>query len=85
MVGDDVRRALAVLGLTWPVDLEALEQKRGELLHTWNPHRYANLTNNPKKYMQMFKKGEAMTKEIDSAYRVLLSFITAEESPSSIP
>ncbi len=85
MVGDDVRQALAVLGLTLPVDREALEQKRDELLRIWNPHRYANLTNNPKKYMQMFKKGEAMTKEIDSAYRVLLSFITAEESPSSIP
>jgi hypothetical protein len=71
MVSDDARQALAVLGLTWPVDRETLEQKRDELLHIWNPHRYANLTNNPKKYMQMFKKGEAMTKEIEAAYTLL--------------
>ena len=46
-------------------------QRYQELLVTWHPHRYANLTNNPTRYMQMYKKGEAMTKEIQAAYRVL--------------
>jgi hypothetical protein len=48
-----------------------LEQKRRQLLLTWHPARYANLTNNPKKYMKMYKQGEAMTKEIQAAYEIL--------------
>jgi hypothetical protein len=48
-----------------------LEQKRRQLLLTWHPPRYANLTNNPKKYMKMYKQGEAMTKEIQAAYELL--------------
>ena len=49
-----------------------LEQKRRELLLTWHPPRYATLTNNPKKYMKMYKQGEAMTKEIQAAYELLV-------------
>ena len=50
-----------------PFNREQLEHKRRDLLATWHPHRYANLTNNPKRYMQMYKKGESMTKEIQKA------------------
>lgn len=49
-----------------------LDHKRRQLLLIWHPHRYANLTNNPKKYMKMYKQGEAMTKEIEAAYEVLM-------------
>lgn len=76
MVNDEVQQALTVLGLTLPVSRETLDLKRRELLHTWNPRRYANLTNNPKKYMQMFKQAEDMTKKIESAYQILLGTLT---------
>ena len=71
MLADEIQQALAVLGLTVPVTRESLERKRRELLHTWHPDRYANLTNNPKKYMQMFMKAEDMTKKIEAAYTLL--------------
>ena len=80
VVNDEVQQALTVLGLTLPVSKETLDQKRRELLHTWNPRRYANLTNNPKKYMQMFKQGEAMTKEVETAYQVIAAWLAASES-----
>jgi hypothetical protein len=51
---------------------ERLEHKRKQLLLIWHPHRYANLTNNPKKYMKMYTQGEAMTKEIQFGYELLL-------------
>lgn len=79
MVAEDIQQALAVFGLTMPVNREALEQKRRELLHTWHPHRYANLTNNPKKYMQMFKKAEDMTKKIEAAYRIVAAWLPSQE------
>ena len=50
-----------------------LEQKRRQLLLTWHPPRYATLTNNPKKYMKMYKQGEAMTREIQAAYELLVN------------
>ena len=75
-----IDRALEVFGLSEPVTPELLEAKRRELLATWNPHRYANLTNNPRKYMQMYKKGETMTKEIREAHRVLAEWLASEES-----
>ena len=49
-----------------------LQQKRRQLLLTWHPPRYATLTNNPKKYMKMYKQAEAMTKEIQAAYELLV-------------
>ncbi len=67
----DLVRALELFGLAELPDRECLERKRRELLATWHPHRYANLTNNPRKYMQMYKKGEAMTREIEAAYKLL--------------
>ncbi|WP_447976573.1 hypothetical protein [Candidatus Nitrospira bockiana] len=72
---DDIQKALDLFALTPPVTRERLEQRRRELLATWHPHRYANLTNNPRKYMQMYKKGEAMTKDIQAAYERLVRWI----------
>ena len=72
MPDDLIAKALETFELTLPITREQLDQKRRELLHTWDPHRFANLTNNPRKYMQMVKKGEAMTKEIEAAYKLLL-------------
>ena len=56
-----------------------LDHKRRQLLLIWHPHRYANLTNNPKKYTKMYKQGEAMTKEIQSAYEVLIARLENNE------
>jgi hypothetical protein len=68
---DDLAQALELFGLTPPVTAKQLTYKRRELLHTWYPARYANLTNNPKKYMQMYKQAEEMTKKIEAAYQIL--------------
>lgn len=70
-----VAEALQVLGLDLPVSREQLEIKRKELLQTWDPSRYANLTNNPKQYMQSFKEAEEMTRKIESAYSLLASWL----------
>jgi len=64
-------RALTLFSLDPEFTREGLEGRRRDLLATWNPHRYANLTNNPRKYMHMYKKGEAMTREIETAYALL--------------
>lgn len=81
MKQEEINHALTVLGLTPPLTPERLEEKRRELLATWHPHRYANLTNNPRKYMQMYKKGEAMTKEINAAYEVLAVWLSQGKEP----
>ena len=79
MKQEDIDRALQLFGLTEPITREHLDQKRRELLATWHPHRYANLTNNPRKYMQMYRKGEAMTKDILAAYALLVAWLAARE------
>ena len=79
---EDVNHALEVLGLTLPVTPETLEQTRRALLHTWNPARYANLTNNPKQYMQSYKKAEEMTTLIEAAYALLSAVLVPDESSS---
>ena len=76
---DSLARALELFGLTQPVSQDQLTAKRQELLHTWSPARYANLTNNPKKYMQMFIQAEDMTKKIEAAYPVLCAWIQTED------
>ena len=76
MTAESIDKALKLFELTAPVTQEQLNQRREQLLHIWNPHRFANLTNNPKKYMQMVKKGEAMTKEVEAAYTLLLEWVT---------
>jgi hypothetical protein len=79
MLSEDITRALSLFGLSEPVTREQLEDRRRKLLATWHPHRYANLTNNPRKYMQMYKKGEEMTKEIESAFQVLSAWLASRE------
>ena len=70
-----IDQALQLLSLTPPISRQQLDERRLELLSTWHPHRYANLTNNPKRYMQMYKKGEAMTKDIQAAYDLLVAWL----------
>jgi hypothetical protein len=54
MTEELLTKALELFTLTQPYTREQLDQKREELLHTWTPRRFANLTNNPKKYMQAY-------------------------------
>jgi hypothetical protein len=70
-----VADALKTLGLELPVSYEQLEIKRKELLQSWDPPRYANFTNNPKKYMQSFTEAEEMTKKIEDAYGRVLTWL----------
>ena len=77
---EDVNHALEVLGLTPPLTPETLARTRRVLLYTWNPARYANLTNNPKKYMQAYKKAEEMTKLIEAAYTLLSALLIPDEA-----
>jgi hypothetical protein len=79
---EDVNHALEVLGLTLPVTAETLAQTRRALLYTWNPTRYSNLTNNPKKYMESYKKAEEMTKLIEAAHALLSAVLVPEDAPS---
>ena len=77
---EDVSHALEVLGLTPPLTPETLARTRRVLLYTWNPARYSNLTNNPKQYMQAYKKAEEMTTLIEAAYALLSAILVPEES-----
>jgi hypothetical protein len=80
-VNEDTDKALKLFELTEPFTQEALDRKKQELLLTWHPHRYANLTNNPKKYMKMYTQAEAMTKEIQAAYELLVAWLEKGEKP----
>ena len=71
--------ALELFGLGESFTREALDARRRELLATWHPHRYANLTNNPRRYMQMYKKGEGMTRQIEAAYQLLVARLAAQK------
>jgi hypothetical protein len=77
---ENVNHALEVLGLTLPVTRETLDRTRRVLLYTWNPARYANLTNNPKQYMESYKKAEEMTKLIEAAHALLSAVLVPDES-----
>ena len=68
---DALTNALALFKIALPLHPATLDQRYRELLAVWHPPRYASLTNNPTKYMQMYKKGEAMTREVAAAYTVL--------------
>lgn len=70
-----IATALELLGLTGKPGRDRLQERYRELLATWHPPRYANLTNNPKKYMQAYKKAEAMTRDIHAAYALLLAWV----------
>ncbi|MDH5564984.1 MAG: hypothetical protein OEY91_15350 [Nitrospirota bacterium] len=67
--------ALQLFNLTTPFSRETLAQRYEEARRTWYPSRYAGLTNNPGKYMEMYKKGEAKTKEIQAAYQLLSTYL----------
>lgn len=73
-------KALELFMLTRPYTREQLDQKREQLLHTWTPRRFANLTNNPKKYMQAYTKAEEMTRLVEASYALLSSLIVSDES-----
>ena len=77
---DDVRQALALFEFPSPPTLEQLDAKRRDLLATWYPARYANLTNHPKQYMDSYTKAEAMTKQINEAYELLARWLAASKS-----
>lgn len=78
----EVAHALEILGLTLPTTKEELEQARRVQLYTWNPARYANLTNNPKQYMKNYKKAEEMTKKIKAAYSLLSAVLVPDDDSS---
>jgi hypothetical protein len=73
-------QARELFGLGDAPTREALEAKRQELLTLWHPQRYAGLTNNPRKYMQMYRKGEDMTRQIEAAYQVLAARLDDEKT-----
>jgi len=79
-IPEEIIRALEVLGLTLPVTTEDLERAKRVQLYTWNPARYANLTNNPSQYMQAYKKAEEMTKIVEAAYALLCAVLVPDES-----
>ena len=81
MTEDPLEKALDLFTLAQPFTREQLDQARAKLLHMWNPQRYANLTNNPKKYMQAFKQAEEMTKQVESSYLLLRSALIPETLP----
>ena len=80
---EDLEKALALFELTEPFTRDALDKKKQDLLVTWHPHRYAMVTNNPRKYMAKYKQAEAMTKDIHAAYELLISRLKKEDSPKS--
>jgi hypothetical protein len=71
-VNESLAKALALFELTEPFTREDLDKKKQELLLTWHPHRYAMVTNNPRKYMKMYTQAEAMTRDIHAAYELLV-------------
>ncbi|MDO9118081.1 MAG: hypothetical protein Q7U39_09000 [Nitrospira sp.] len=78
----EIAQALKILDLTLPVTTEDLERAKRVQLYTWNPARYANLTNNPKKYMEAYKKAEEMTKLVEASYALLCAVLVPDESSS---
>ncbi len=75
---EQIRQALALFELPAQPTRDQLESKRRELLATWHPARYANLTNHPKQYMGSYTKAEAMTKQINEAYELLAKWLAAK-------
>ncbi len=78
-IPEEIARALEVLGLTLPITTEDLERAKRVQLYTWNPARYSNLTNNPKKYMEAYKKAEEMTKLVEASYALLTAVLVPDD------
>ncbi len=79
MTDDRLKQALALFALSQPYTLEQLDQQRDALLHTWTPQRYANLTNNPRKYMQAYTKAEEMTRLVEASYTLLSALVIPDD------
>jgi hypothetical protein len=80
MTDDRLAQALALFALSRPYSLEQLNQQRDALLHTWAPQRFANLTNNPKKYMQAYTKAEEMTRLVEASYALLAALVVPDDN-----
>ncbi|MDP1767947.1 MAG: hypothetical protein Q8L74_03980 [Nitrospirota bacterium] len=80
VIPKEIAHALEILELTLPITSEDLERAKRVQLYNWNPARYSNLTNNPKKYMQAYKKAEEMTKVVQAAYALLVAVLVPDES-----
>ena len=78
----EITRALEVLELTLPVTSEDLARAKRVQLYNWNPARYANLTNNPKAYMESYKKAEEMTKLVEASYALLSAVLVPDDESS---
>ncbi len=76
----DIAHALDILGLTLPFTTEDLERAKRVQLYTWNPSRYAGLTNNPSQYMQQFQKAEEMTRTVEAAYALISAVFIPDDS-----
>ncbi len=79
IIHKEVAHALEILGLALPVTSEDLERARRVQLYNWNPARYSNLTNNPKAYMQAYKKAEEMTKVVEASYALLSALLVPDD------
>ena len=79
VIPKEIAHALEILELTLPITSEDLERAKRVQLYNWNPARYSNLTNNPKKYMQAYKKAEEMTKLIEAAYALLSAVLVPDD------
>ena len=84
-IPNEIVHALELLELTLPTTKEALDRAKRVQLYNWEPARYANLTNNPKQYMQNYKKAEDMTKRINAAYALLSAVLVPDEEPPQPP
>lgn len=82
---DPLRAAIELFDLPDSFTRELLDRRYHALREKWIPHRYANLTNSPQKYMHMYKKAEAKMKDIEAAYRTLAAWLDAQASPSFRP
>jgi DnaJ-domain-containing protein 1 len=71
---ETLNQALKIFELPDPLPIDQLKEQYQKLLRMWHPHRYASLTNNPQKYMEMYKKGEAKTKEVHAAFKILMAW-----------
>ena len=80
MTEELLTKALELFTLTQPYTREQLDQRREQLLHTWTPRRFANLTNNPKKYMQAYTKAEEMTRLVEASYALLAATLVRDEA-----
>ena len=79
---DNLEHALKIFELSDPLPISQLNERYRKLLWMWHPHRNASLTNNPQKYMEMYKKGEAKTKEVQAAFEILKAWL---ENPKNHP